>query len=166
MKKIIVSIVLALTLIAVMAVPAIAANEQSVGATVTVGEVVSITLTGGPISFVGGIPGQVTDQGATGQTALNPAIKVIVQAETNVNVDIAIKGAATGALALENWKYTKTFTETPTISIPADYGTAVYSNVDDGENYFYHWVTIPGTTPAGDQGCTISYKAVKTGTGF
>ena len=143
-----------------MAVPAIAAeDEDSVTASVTVGEVVSITLTGGPISFVGGQPGDVTDQGASGQSDGSPAIQVVVQSETNVDVDIAIKGTATGDLALANWKYTTSFSETPTISIPADYGTPIYSGVGDGSYDFYHWVTIPADTPAGSQGCTISYKA-------
>jgi len=85
---------------------------------------------------------------------------VTVDTGTNVNVDIFIKGTATGALALTNWKYSLTFAGTKT-SIPAAYGTAVYSAVSaTTTSPFYHWVDVPGGTAAGAQGCTVYYKAV------
>lgn len=163
MKKVLISVLLSLMLVAIMAVPAIAANEQSVGASVTVGELVSITLTGS-INFGTLSPG-TTEQGANGQSNGNPAISITVEPETNVNVDIGIKGAiTTGDLALSNWLYSMTFAGTKA-GLTASYVKA-YDNVGDGVNAFYHWITVPLGTTAGDHAISVSYKAVKNGTSF
>jgi hypothetical protein len=160
-KKLLISISLALILVVALAVPAMAVDEQDVSAEVHVSTVISITLTDagtGSINFAGGTP-PITGQGDEDQSDGTPAIKVNVETETNVDVDIAIKGTATGSLALSNWKYSTTYAGSKT-SIPAAYGTAVYSDVAPGESGdFYHWVDVPVGTPAGTQTCTVSYKA-------
>jgi hypothetical protein len=163
-KKILISILVALTLVVALGVPAMAA-EQSTTATVSVGEVISITLVGS-INF-GSVTPPVTDNGTIGQVDLSPAIKVNVGIETNVSVDIGIKGAlATGSLALTNWKYSTTFAGSKT-SIPSAYGTAVYTSAAAGSsNFFYHWLTVPLGTLSGSHTVTVSYKAVKAGTGL
>lgn len=161
MKKLLISAVLALTLVIVMAVPVMAADEASVGASVSVSEFVSISLTDAGtagIDFGSLDPGD-EDIGEVDQSSGTPAIKVKVEDETNVNVDIAIQ--KTAAAAEITWSYTKTFTETPTVEIPDTYGTAVYSDVGDGEYDFYHWVTVSDTADAGTYTATVWYKATK-----
>jgi Tfp pilus assembly protein FimT len=165
MKRLLISLAVVAVLIGVIAAPVMADQEQSVGASVSVNEVVSITLSDAGTSGInfGNLSQGDTDQGDVDQSEGTPAIGVVVESETSVNVDIGIK--ATGADTEVDWKYTKTFTETPTVEIPDTYG-AVYSNQGDGTYAFYHWITIPGTTLAGTYNATIYYKAVKTGTSF
>jgi hypothetical protein len=164
MKKLIISLAAIAVLVGVMAVPVMAAEEEtSTTASVSVNEVVSISLVdaGGTgnegIRFNGGTP-PIEGQGDKDQTDGTPAIKVKVEPETNVLVDIYIKGTATGSLALTNWKYSETFAGTKT-SIPGAYGTAVYTDEVVGEYDFYHWVDVPEGTPSGSHGCTVYYKA-------
>jgi spore coat protein U-like protein len=157
MNKILVSILVALMLVAVMALPAIAAEEEaSTTASVSVGEIVNITLAGS-INF-GSVTPPVTDQGANGQTDTNPAITITVESDTNVNVDISIMGALTsGTLALSNWKYSGTYAGSK-ISIPASY-SEVYDNVGDGVYAFFHWIDVPMGTTSGNHQISVSYKA-------
>jgi spore coat protein U-like protein len=164
MKKLLVSVTLALLLMAVLAVPAMAQTEEeaSAPASVSVSEFVNITLSGS-IDFGTLEPGD-EDQGATGQTDGSPAITITVEPETNVNVDIGIKGSTTGAIALANWKYSDAFASAKT-PIPAAY-SAVYSAQGDGAYAFYHWITIPSDTAAGTYDATVYYKAIKTGGTF
>src|SRR3972149_1241163 len=139
-RRIIIALAMALILVAVLPLSALA-EEETVTASVTVGEYISIT-TSGSIAFGSLSPG-ASESGATGQGDGIPAITIAVAPETNVNVDIGIKGAiATGSLALSNWKYSTSFVGTKT-SIPSAYGTAAYSNVGVGSYFFYHWVTVP-----------------------
>jgi hypothetical protein len=163
-RRLIATLAIVLMLVATLSLPAVA-DEKSTTASVSVNEVISITLVGGSISFGSVIP-PVTEQGATGQVDGSPAISVNVASETNVNVDIGIKGAIlTSSLALTNWKYSITFGAVTKTSIPPAYGTAVYTNALPGSNNaFYHWITVPGSTPSGNHTITVSYKAVKTGT--
>lgn len=157
MKKLLISMLVAITLLSVMVMPAMAAEEEtSTTASVSVGEFVNITL-GGSINF-GSITPPVTGQGATGQVDGTPAITVTVEPETNVNVDISIKGAiATGTLALSNWKYSSTFAGAKT-ALTGSY-FEVYDNVGDGTQAFYHWIDVPAGTTSGSHTVTVNYKA-------
>jgi hypothetical protein len=157
---------MSLLLVAILATPAMAAQEQSVGASVSVGEYVSITLADGGthsgLNFSANPDGTPYDD--NDQTQTNPAMKVIVGSETNVNVDIGIKGSTSSALALDSWKYCDTY-----LGIKAGLTTsyvAVYTNATPGTFNFYHWVTVPAATPSGSYSATVYYKAVKTATGF
>ena len=159
MKRILISTLVVLVLLFAMALPAAAVDEQSTTASVTVGEVVSITLSGG-IAF-GSITPPVTAQGTTGQTEPNPAITITVAPETNINVDISIMGAiVTGSdLALSNWLYSTLFDKSDIDGLTVSY-VEVYDNVAASSiNAFYHWITLPGGTPAGSHTVTVSYKA-------
>jgi hypothetical protein len=162
-KKILISAVLALMLVAVIAVPAMAADEQSVGASVSVGEVVSITLIDAGAAGInfGPVTPPVTEQGDVAQSSGTPAIKVNVASETNVNVDISIKGAITGGnLALDNWLYSKDFAKTGITGLTTGY-VGVYSDVGVGNYDFYHWIDVPAGTASGSHTVTVSYKATK-----
>jgi hypothetical protein len=161
--RIIIALAIVLLMVFAMSLPAAAADEASVDASVIVDGYVSITLSG-TIDF-GTLEIGATDESASGQSAGSPAITITVEPETNVNVDIGIKGAIkSGTLAVSNWKYSTEFTSTPT-SIPESY-EAVYNDTGVGTYPFYHWITIPDGTSPGIHSITISYKAVKTGTSF
>ena len=165
MKRILISVLMVLMLVAIFALPAMAASEEtSTSASVTVSEFVNITLAGS-IGF-GTIAPPVTAQGTTGQTDGSPAITITVESETNVDVDIGIKGAITaGDLALSNWLYSTLFDKSDIAGLTVSY-VGVYSNVGAGVNVFYHWITVPGGTAAGSHTVDVSYKAVETGAGF
>jgi hypothetical protein len=164
MKRKIISVIIALVLMMIFALPAAATVEQTTSASVTVGEVISITLSGS-IAFGSLSPG-VSEVGTTGQTDGNPAITINVAPETNVQVDIGIKGAITsGTLALTNWLYSKDFAKTDITGLTTSY-IGVYIDSGDGDKPFYHWITVPGGTASGTHTIDVSYKAVKTGSGF
>jgi hypothetical protein len=172
MKRIIISLILSLLLVSVFALPVAAQQEQSTTASVSVNEYISITLTdaGDPITGTGINFGSVnpgSTYGDVDQSSGTPAIKVNVGSETNVNVDIGIKGTTvTGTIALAEWKYSTDFAQTDIAGLTVDY-VGVYSNVGAGSsNNFYHWITVPAGTIAGSNSITVSYKAVKTGSGF
>jgi hypothetical protein len=161
-KKIIISAVMALMLVAVMVTPVMAATEQSVGASVTVGQVISITLTDAGAAGInfGPVTPPVTEQGDVAQSSGTPAIKVVVAPETNTNVDISIRGTiATGNLALSNWLYSKDFAKTGITGLTDSY-VGVYSAVGAGNYDFYHWITVPSGTPSGSHTITVSYQAL------
>ena len=158
MKRILISVLMALMLVTILALPAMAAEEEtSTGASVTVGEFVNITLAGS-IDF-GATPPDTTEKGATGQITDSPAITITVESETNVNVDISIKGAiATGDLALSYWLYSKDFAKTGITGLTVGY-VEVYDNVGEGVHDFYHWITVPPDTTPGSHTVTVGYKA-------
>jgi hypothetical protein len=157
-KKVLISALLALVLVAVMVAPAMAAEDtDQVTASVTVGEFVNITLAGS-INFGSLTPPQ-SEVGAQGQADGNPAITITVEPETNVNVDISIKGAiATGSLALTNWLYSTLYNKSDINDLETGY-VEVYDNVGDGDYDFYHWITVPDGTASGGHSVTVSYKA-------
>ena len=168
-RRIIIALGMALILVATMSLPAIAAVvEQPVTASVTVGETMSITLTDAGtagINFGSQAP-PVTGAGDVSQNSTTPAIKVVVAPETNVQVDIGIKGVlASGTLALTNWKYSTTFGGAQ-LSIPATY-TKIYGPVNaSSESDVFHWIDVPTGTASGSHTITVTYKVVKTGTSF
>lgn len=163
MKRLSFSILVALILVTVMTMPVAAVEEQQVGASVDVNAVVSITLTDAGDSGLdfGAVEPGAEDVGEKDQSDGTPAIQVVVESETNTDVDIGIKGAATGSLALAEWEYSLTFGGTK-ISLTGSY-VEEYTAVGVGSNDFYHWVDVPAGTAAGSQGCTVYYKAVETG---
>ncbi len=168
-KRLIASLAIALLLAATLSLPAVALEEQTVPASVTVGEVISITLTdagSAGINFGPQTP-PVTGAGDVAQTDGTPAIEVIVGSETNVQVDIGIKGtASTGTLAMDKWKYSTTFgavTKTSlTISYEKIYGPVGASSVND----VYHWIDVPADTASGSHSITVTYKVIITGGTF
>jgi hypothetical protein len=131
-----------------------AQEESSTTAEVSVNEFVNITLAGS-VNFGSLTPPQV-DQGATGQSDGNPAITITVEPDTNVDIDISIKGAInTGTLALENWKYSTTFGGTKA-SLTDSY-VEVYDSAGT-TNDFYHWIDVPNGTDSGTHKVDVTYK--------
>ncbi len=97
-----------------------------------------------------------------------PAVTVTVAPETDVAVDIGIMGTVTsGDLELSNWKYSQDFEKTTIASLTGSPHVAVYTNkVANDICAFYHWITVPAGTTAGEHTVQVSYKAVKTGDPF
>lgn len=165
MKRLSFSILVALMLVTVMTMPVAAVEEQQVGASVNVNTVVSITLTdaGDAGIIFGPVAPGTEDAGDIAQSDGTPAIEVAVESETNTDVDIGIKGAITGSLALTEWEYSLTWGDPPTTTSLTGSYVEEYTAVGVGSYDFYHWVDVPAGTAAGSQGCTVWYKAVKTG---
>ena len=161
--RLITTLLMTLMLTVTLALPAVAADEQSRDASVTVTApetLISITLTdpGSPGIQFGSIPPSGTVIPAEGQSDGTPAIQVNVAIETNVQVDINIMGSTTDALTLDNWMYSKTFVEVP-FSLTSSY-VPVYTDVTAGDSKpFYHWIIVPVGTTAGAYSASISYKA-------
>jgi hypothetical protein len=165
-KRLILSLAIALLLVAILAVPAVAA-ETSTTASVEVGETISITLSDpssdginfGPVTANGSTYGDIDQSEGT------PAIQIVVVADTNVNVNIGIKGSTTDALALSYWQYSSNYTQNDIAGLTTSYA-GVYTDKGPGTYGFYHWITVPTNTPAGTYTANISYEAVKTGDPF
>jgi hypothetical protein len=172
MKKLIISIALALSIILILAIPIHGDTEQSVSGdvNVTVPEIISITLTDAPASGIHF--GTVTllpqnNLPDLGQSQTTPAVQVNIESGTNVQVDIGIMGSiGSDTLSLANWKFSPTFNG-PITSLSGNYQT-VFLNQTAGSTLckFWHWLDIPENTSNGPHNCTITYKAVKTGTSF
>lgn len=149
---------LALAVLLVIAAPLATWLYEPVPVPVYAQNGISITLSGS-IDF-GTVTPPVTEQGATDQSEGTPAVGVWVESETAVSVNISIKGATTGSIALGNWKYSENFTGTK-VPLSSTY-EVVYSGVSSNNTYdFYHWVDVPAGTPAGLQECTVYYQAVE-----
>jgi hypothetical protein len=164
MKRLLISMAIVAALVGITIAPVLADQEASVAGSVTVNAYVSITLTDtapAGIDF-GDLPPGTNDQGATGQVTGTPAIAVNVAPETNLAVDIGIKGATTTSLALANWKYSTTFAGTKT-GLTTGYVTIYTSAPASSNNAVYHWITIPSGTAAGAHTATIYYKAIPHG---
>jgi hypothetical protein len=168
-KRLIISLAIALLLIATLALPAIAAdNEQSVQGNVSVGETISITLSDPSDDGIrfGSVTADNSTYGDVDQSDTIYAIEVNIASETNVTVDIGIKGATTDALTIDHWKYSTQYDQSDIASLTGAY-VGVYAGAIAGNSYgVYHWITVPTNTLAGDYTATISYKAVNNSIGF
>ncbi len=165
MKKLISSIVIALSLVAVMATPAMAADEQSVPATLAVNTFINITLVDAGSSGInfGSVDPGATSVGDVDQTTTTPAIQVCVAMDTNVLVDIWVKAAVDVSLDVTHWQCSTTYTAEK-IALSPNY-SSVYTAAERGDNKaFYHWIDIPEGTMGGSYAGTVYYKAVATGT--
>ena len=99
--------------------------------------------------------------------ASTPAVGVKVGAETNINVDIGIKGITSGALTIDKWEYATALAGYQDFLSQHIY-VGVYTNAIPGSsNGFWHWVNVPAGTAGGTAySCVVFYKAVPTGSGF
>lgn len=161
-KRLILTLAIVLMLTATIALPAVA-EEKTIDASVTVvpTDVISISLNDPAPSGIqfGSVTANAT-YGAQGQSNGTPAIQVVVESGTNVNVDIGIKGTTGGTLAISNWKYSTLFNQSDIASLTTS-GTVVYSNKGVGSYAFYHWLTVPAETAAASYTASITYTAVK-----
>ena len=165
MKRIFVSLMLVLMLVAVMAVPAMAATEKT--ASVTVTETISFTVTDHGVAGInfGNLAQGTTDNKEAAQNGAG-AVTLAVGSETNVDCNVQISASgdfsdATHTIALSNahWDidnavagYTAMTTTYATIGT-STHGVAYSQDV-------WHWLSIPSAQYAGDYTSTYYYQAV------
>ena len=167
MKKIFISLAVVLALVAVMAVPAMAAEEGTLPASVSVNEVISITLTD---EAPDGITFGAVDQSSTGNSDqvtggfsdTKGSVTVAVDSGTNVNVDMKISGTDFDtSWPISNAKYSLTHTDTKVAMSTTP--TVFASNVvPGGSQMLWHWLDVPSGITAGDYSSTFTYTVVKT----
>lgn len=155
MKKIIVSVVLSLMLLAVFAIP-VAADD--IPASVTVNSFSSVTITDNGDSgllFGSQNPGTVKTPEAG-----SPSITITAASENNQTVTIVVSGVnfADGGnsipIANAFWNASdNSGTATAMSTTPTTVGT-----LDAGQSLnIYHWLTIPASQAAGDYTSTFTY---------
>lgn len=165
-KRILISLALALSLVAVLAVPAMAATEKT--ASVGVNEYISFTVidpdpTG--INFGSLNPGTTDNPEAQQGTA--GAVTLTVNAETNVDCNIQTKGSGdftdgTHTIALSNAKWDKDNAVTGATTMTTTYATIDTSTAGTAKSVdVWHWLTIPGGQYATTYTTTFYYQAVK-----
>jgi len=172
MKKVFISLVVALILVALMAVPAMAgAVEQSKTASVTVNTYISATVTD---AGAAGINFGSLDPGATNQpeAAQNGAgaVNVTVAAETNVACKIGIKGSGdfsdggtnTFALGQAKWDSDNAVAGATAMSTSyAQIGTDTTPGTARSQE-IWHWISIPAGQVAAAYTTNFYYKANTT----
>ncbi len=168
MRKTFVSLVIALVLVAVMAVPVMAA-EDSKPASVTVNEYISFTVTdpgAAGINF-GSLDPSTPDSPEVAQTTTTGAVTLSVAAETNVDCSIQTKGsgdftAGTHTIPLGNAKWDKDNDVTGATSMTTTYTTIDTSTAGTAKAvHVWHWLTIPSGQEAGDYTTDFYYQAIK-----
>jgi parallel beta-helix repeat protein/predicted outer membrane repeat protein len=132
-------------------------------------EIISITLSDADVEGIhfGSVSVPSHENSELGQSDTIPAVRVNIAPETNVALDIGVKGnTGMDDLLVGNWKYSLTYAG-DLYSLTGDYALC-YANQTVGSILcnFWHWLDIPDGTIGGDHACTITYKAVKTGTSF
>jgi len=167
--RLIVSLVIALMLVAVLAAPAMAA-EQGVGASVTVTEYISCTITdngAGGLNFGSLDPG-TTDEPEADQDGAG-AVTIVVSADTNVDCDIEVKATdftySTYTIAITDAKYgiTSTLGSATAFAAADTYYTLDTSTAGAAKTVdVWHWLSIPGGQEAGSYSSTFTYQVSKS----
>jgi hypothetical protein len=174
-KRVFISLALALTLVAVMAVPAMAANSntESTPASVTVKHFISIGLIDTPAGIhFGDVDRGSTDNADQDQDNDTPSIQVVVAEETNVIVDL--KSACIPFIPVawpaDDIKYSLTYDGAKRGMSPCPAFTTFAESVnDDGSGNpveeavstsLWHWLNVPSYIPGGTYHATLYYKAV------
>jgi len=168
--RLIVGLIVALMLVVTMAVPAMAV-EVGKGATVTVSEYISFSVSDpgdAGLDFSSLNPGD-TDEPEVAQTTEQGAVTLTVEAETNVDCNIEVKATdftySTYTIAISNAKYGITSVlGSATAFVEADtYYTLDTSSAGTAKTVnVWHWLTIPSAQVAGSYSSTFTYQAVKT----
>lgn len=170
MKKtnLFISLACALVLAVTLAAPGVvaAADEWPIGATVTINEYISSTISGA-VDFGALDPGQANVP-ATGQ-GVDGAVIVTVNAETNVLCDITIKGSGPfsdgGANSFPLGQATWNNSNTPpgTAMTTSDALVGQFTTPGAAADFdVWHWITIPNGQTAADYGTDFTYTVDKT----
>ena len=171
MKKVLISLVLAVVLMLAVAAPAMAAAvETSKTATVTVNEYINATLTDNGTSGInfGSLDSGTSNNPADGQPATG-AVTMTIGAETNVAVKTGVKGvdfsdgaSHTIAIGQASWNTTNTpGTATAMTTSYAQVGSDSTPGVQQIQQ-IYHWLSIPNGQYPAAYTSTFTYKANKT----
>ena len=142
--RLIASLVIALMLVAVLALPAMADESGTVTASVTVTEYKSITITDeAPTGITFGSLNPDTsdnpDLTTTPMDASHPSVTVSVDSGTNVVVDLKVSGTDfSGTFAVSNAKYSLTYVgaKTAMSTTPTEFAADVSAG---GSQMVWHW---------------------------
>lgn len=167
--KLIVSLVIAMMLVAVLAAPAMAVSD-TVPASVTVSEYISFTVTDNGAAGLqfGSLDPGTTNEPEAAQNGTG-AVTLTVAAETNVGCDIQVKATdftySTYTIAITYAKYGITSTLGTATAFAAadtyytlDTSTALAAKTVD----VWHWLSIPSVQEAGSYSSTFTYQATKS----
>jgi hypothetical protein len=165
-KRLIISLAIALLLIATLAVPAIAATEDSRTASVTVNQYMSLTITdpgAAGINF-GYVSGNTTDNAELAQGA-SGAVTLVVSSETNIPVYLQTRGNGdfTGpgtAIPLGNSHWNSSNTTAGYTAMTTTYATVGLLAAGGGSVDVWHWLTIPNNQQAGTYSTTFYYQVI------
>ena len=165
MKKLTISIALALLLVAAIAIPVMAA-EQNLTASVTITEVISVTVADAGSNGIqfGELAQGDTEQPDIAQSTSDdstPAVTVTMGAENNVDCDVNIKGTDFHtSIPIENAKWAEGAHDASK-NVMTDSFALVKSDVAaSGVVSIWHFITIPGDAAGGTFDSTFTYEAV------
>ena len=161
MQKVLISLALVLMLVAAMAVPAMAA-EETLPASVTVTEYVSVTVTDNGTS---GLAFGSLNPGAVKQPeAEAPAVTITTAAENNKDVDVFLKGTnfsdgGSNSFAISNAFYHDSDASGSATAMSATYDGSAWKTLGAGATLnIYHWLSVPDTQAAATYSSTFTYK--------
>lgn len=127
--------------------------------------VISITLTdtGTDGIHFGSLEPATTDNPDLDQSESNYSIRVNVEPETTVNVDLQIKGTDfSGTFTVGNAKYSLTYGGAKNV-LSTTYATFAENVAPDNSQDLWHWLNVPGGTAPGSYTSTFYYQAIKSG---
>jgi hypothetical protein len=162
-RRIIVSLAIALLLIATLALPVAAADEGSVDAFVTVTSYISITITDAGTAGIhfGSLAPGTSDNPDTDAYDIMPSANITVDSGSTVSVDLQIRGNDFNAstFPVSNAKYSNTYSgaKTAMSTSYADFALDVAPGESAG---VWHWLDVPASGVVGDYDSIFSYKAV------
>ncbi|MHB1416715.1 MAG: hypothetical protein ACYC1C_15830 [Chloroflexota bacterium] len=167
MKRVFLILVLIITLITVLVLPAAAA--ETVPARVSVNEYINLTVTDAGSDGVNfGSVNPNTTSGDVLQTPDVGAVTLTVAAETNVNCSLQMKGttfqSGTGdTISIMSAKWAALYSATPsTQQVSLDYQEIGTSNSSETSVLkVWHWLNVPAGSKAGAYTSAFSYQAVR-----
>lgn len=166
-RRLIIGLALAVMLAATMAAPAMADDYGEITASVTVTEVISVTITDANSDGVnfGTLDQGDTDKPDVAQSTTNssvPAVVVTMGAENNVSCNVTMKGTDFDAtIPIGSAEWAEGAYNAAKNSITTDYAL-IKSGVAAGEAVdIWHFIDIPLDAAGGTFHSIFTYKAVK-----
>jgi hypothetical protein len=169
MKKLIISAFTALILISVLAVPAVAQDEESLTASVTVTGIINLTITDPlPVGINFGSVSANSDNVSELAQNGTGAVTLTVESDTNVDCDIEIMGSGdfddgaghTFSLSNATWSVTDDVADsTPMSATYATIGTSTAYTEEIVD--VWHWLSVPSDQYAATYSTTFYYRAIE-----
>ncbi len=158
MKKIVISILLALMLVATMAIP-VMAETSNLDATVTVTEYASVTITDN--GAAGLLFGSLTPGTVKQPEAASPSVNVTAASENNIDVDIRVSGTdfsdgGTEEILIGN-AFLNATNDSGSATAMSTSGTVVATLSAEDSVDIYHWLSIPAEQAAATYTSTFTY---------
>jgi hypothetical protein len=164
LKKILISAVLALMLVALLAVPAVADVSEDVNASVTVTTYSSVTITSAPITFGSLDPGTVQSPATN-----NPAVTITAGSENNQDITVELSGTdfsdgATHSFPIANafWWDSNTVGSADSME-ETGVDTDVVATLSATDSVsVYHWLSVPTEQFPATYNSTFTYHTNAT----